>query len=107
MNHKRKGPKSTRAGCLLCKPHKRQGCKVPTAGEMRKLQDNVRDLQCEAEEILEWRRNNPGREWCVKCLAPATWIYMPSDGSFCDNCVPRGCTCHDDPSEPCVEFMEL
>lgn len=25
MRHKRKGPKSTRAGCLLCKPHKRQG----------------------------------------------------------------------------------
>lgn len=25
MHHKRKGPKSTRAGCLLCKPHKRQG----------------------------------------------------------------------------------
>jgi len=25
MNHKRKGPKSTRSGCLLCKPHKRQG----------------------------------------------------------------------------------
>lgn len=25
MNHKRKGPKSTRAGCLLCKPHKHQG----------------------------------------------------------------------------------
>ena len=24
-HHKRKGPKSTRAGCLLCKPHKRQG----------------------------------------------------------------------------------
>jgi hypothetical protein len=23
-NHKRKGPKSTRAGCLLCKPHKHQ-----------------------------------------------------------------------------------
>jgi hypothetical protein len=27
MNFKRKGPKSTRAGCLLCKPHKRQGCR--------------------------------------------------------------------------------
>lgn len=27
MHHKRKGPKSTRAGCLLCKPHKRQGTK--------------------------------------------------------------------------------
>lgn len=24
-HNKRKGPKSTRAGCLLCKPHKRQG----------------------------------------------------------------------------------
>jgi hypothetical protein len=24
-HHKRKGPKSTRAGCLLCKPQKRQG----------------------------------------------------------------------------------
>jgi len=24
MNHKRKGPKSTREGCLMCKPHKDQ-----------------------------------------------------------------------------------
>ncbi|WP_394694381.1 hypothetical protein [Hyphobacterium sp.] len=24
-HHKRKGPKSTRAGCLMCKSHKRQG----------------------------------------------------------------------------------
>jgi hypothetical protein len=23
-HHKRKGPKSTRAGCMLCKPHKHQ-----------------------------------------------------------------------------------
>lgn len=29
MHHKRKGPKSTRAGCLLCKPHKRQGAALP------------------------------------------------------------------------------
>jgi hypothetical protein len=28
MHFKRKGPKSTRAGCLLCKPHKRQGAKL-------------------------------------------------------------------------------
>jgi hypothetical protein len=27
VNHKRKGPKSTRSGCLLCKPHKHQGNK--------------------------------------------------------------------------------
>lgn len=26
-NFKRKGPKSTRAGCLMCKPHKEQACK--------------------------------------------------------------------------------
>ncbi len=25
MNHKRHRPKSTRAGCLMCKPQKRQG----------------------------------------------------------------------------------
>lgn len=29
MHHKRKGPKSTRAGCLLCKPQKRQGARLP------------------------------------------------------------------------------
>ena len=34
-NHKRKGPKSTRAGCLLCKPHKRQGVDAPTRQEQR------------------------------------------------------------------------
>lgn len=27
-HHKRKGPKSTRRGCLLCKPHKHQGSKL-------------------------------------------------------------------------------
>ena len=27
MHHKRRRPKSTRAGCLLCKPHKHQGMK--------------------------------------------------------------------------------
>jgi hypothetical protein len=26
MNHKRKRPTSARAGCLLCKPHKANGC---------------------------------------------------------------------------------
>lgn len=25
MNYKRKGPKSTRSGCLSCKPNKHQG----------------------------------------------------------------------------------
>jgi len=26
-HHKRGKPKSSRSGCLLCKPHKRQGCR--------------------------------------------------------------------------------
>ena len=35
MHHKRRGPKSTRAGCMLCKPHKRQGVRraVKVKGE--------------------------------------------------------------------------
>jgi hypothetical protein len=40
-NFKRKGPKSTRSGCLLCKPHKRQGARLAqrqTFGETRKLE---------------------------------------------------------------------
>ena len=36
--HKRKGPKSTRAGCLMCKPHKRQGVKIPTRQEIKAIQ---------------------------------------------------------------------
>jgi len=33
--HKRKGPKSTRAGCLLCRPHKHQGVDDPCLQECR------------------------------------------------------------------------
>jgi hypothetical protein len=39
-NFKRKGPKSTRAGCLKCKPHKRQGQRLAmrvTFGDWRKM----------------------------------------------------------------------
>ena len=40
-NFKRKGPKSTRAGCLLCKPQKRQGQRLAlrvTFAERRRLE---------------------------------------------------------------------
>lgn len=33
MNHKRKGPKSTRAGCLLCKWYKHQAMKHTTSAQ--------------------------------------------------------------------------
>jgi hypothetical protein len=48
-NFKRKGPKSTRAGCLMCKPHKRQGTK---------LRDRVR--------FGEWRRLKAAQEQLVQ-----------------------------------------
>lgn len=53
MHHKRKRPKSTRAGCLMCKPHKRQGsCHRHRSrfsdhrrGELAR--EKVRDIRCD------------------------------------------------------------
>ena len=42
--HKRKGPKSTRAGCLLCKPHKDQKVKGSQATKTRQ------EMRAEARE---------------------------------------------------------
>lgn len=42
MNHKRGKPKSSRAGCMLCKPHKRQGSPLKDRDKpsiKRKLQE--------------------------------------------------------------------
>ena len=36
-HHKRKGPKSVRAGCLLCKPHKRQGAPLESREPFRQF----------------------------------------------------------------------
>ena len=63
------------------------------------------------------------------CGGPATWIYMPGDEVACDDCVPRGCSCQQEPRNgdwgsedpdnwfdptddqgrkiPCVEWQEL
>jgi hypothetical protein len=51
MNHKRKGPKSTRAGCLLCKPHKRQG----TPLDQRQRHAINRQLLAAKQQIIEIR----------------------------------------------------
>lgn len=53
MHFKRKGPKSTRAGCLLCKPYKRQG--VSTRDKNMQHGDHRR---CDAAErqIADYRR---------------------------------------------------
>lgn len=53
------------------------------------------------------------------CGEKAEWTYMPSEGDYCNACVPRGCSCNVDPDTgvedtdltgrllPCVEFEEL
>ena len=53
MHHKRKRPKSTRAGCLLCKPQKRQGSclrdrdKPSDAGRREAAEEQVRLFRCQ------------------------------------------------------------
>lgn len=47
MHHKRKGPKSTRAGCLLCKPHKRQGAPLKN----RQRHSAVKGLATHADDV--------------------------------------------------------
>jgi hypothetical protein len=51
MHHKRKRPKSTRAGCLMCKPHKRQGAclhdRDPWSAKRRKEAGDA--------QLREWR----------------------------------------------------
>ena len=48
-NFKRKGPKSTRAGCLYCKPFKRQG----TPKAQRQPFRETRKLTVTAERITD------------------------------------------------------
>ena len=51
MHHKRKRPKSARAGCLLCKPHKANGCcadhKNMQYGNRRRYEGARDQLRCE------------------------------------------------------------
>lgn len=60
------------------------------------------------------------KQKCCKCKNDAVWFYMPSDEckdcNYCDDCVPRGCSCNIDPNSkeeildnlgrklPCCEY---
>lgn len=33
---------------------------------------------------------------CDICGKTATWLYMPGGRFYCDDCVPRGCSCNVD-----------
>ncbi|MCW5697255.1 MAG: hypothetical protein KIS96_11065 [Bauldia sp.] len=57
MHHKRKGPKSTRSGCLLCKMHKRQGYSL----FHRQRFSAARGLRIMAEKVSDaTARTRPG-----------------------------------------------
>lgn len=51
MHHNRKRPKSARAGCLLCKPNKANGCcadhKNMRYGNRRRYEPGRDQLRCE------------------------------------------------------------
>jgi hypothetical protein len=50
-HHKRKRPKSTRSGCLMCKPHKRQGSCLHARMKVsarRGIDSGREQLRCEA-----------------------------------------------------------
>lgn len=36
---------------------------------------------------------------CHSCGKPAIWSYMPGDAEACDDCVPRGCSCNEEPAD--------
>lgn len=42
---------------------------------------------------------------CARCNNIAQWLYMPNStyDSFCDKCIPRGCSCMGE-NEPCCEY---
>lgn len=47
------------------------------------------------------------KEACIVCGELAIWAYGPKAGSYCDNCVPRGCSCNFYPvSEDSEELIE-
>jgi hypothetical protein len=50
MNHKRRRPKSQRAGCLLCKSHKHESCAKTTSVKGRKGKIKKSELDKERDE---------------------------------------------------------
>ena len=52
---KRKGPKSTRAGCMLCKPHKHQANNRTAIGATTHG-GNLRRMTATAVDLRGWRQ---------------------------------------------------
>lgn len=65
-NHKRKGPKSTRAGCLMCKPHKDQRRK-DTGDALTRAERRANDIMASQidERPCPTCQGNP--DWVCEC----------------------------------------
>lgn len=66
--HKRKGPKSSRRGCLMCKPHKRQGVDAPRPQEARARISEDEFLEEEALRVWRSRPVCPGYTWAAEVI---------------------------------------
>jgi hypothetical protein len=45
---------------------------------------------------------------CKMCGKKAIWMYMPGadDAVYCDNCVPRGCSCNLEIKDPLGDWAD-
>lgn len=43
---------------------------------------------------------------CCICSKKAHWSYMPGKASYCENCVPRGCSCNQELKEGISDLSE-
>jgi hypothetical protein len=60
MNHKRRRPKNTRVGCLLCKPHKANGAKNRDQLSVVRRTQRGRDERVVLEESMADIRREVG-----------------------------------------------
>ena len=90
MHHKRKRPRSQRAGCKLCKYWKINGFTSRDGEEFEKYSDHIRRITAKQELSEE---TNMEVEFC-KCQTPDPYYVMkpygpkgvPMQGPFCKNC---------------------
>lgn len=82
--------------CGMCDPGKREPGVAKPSDRRRMQEDFLDDIELPSEVLL-----------CYTCGARADWRYMPGGADYCEACVPRGCSCQDDPNEPCCEFNPI
>lgn len=90
MNFKRGRPKNARAGCLLCQPHKANGCTSRPVSERRKTVDPI-----DVHEAVAFERETRDQDWdddrlrCSYCGGPCEELYGTDwDDPYCPPPIP-------------------